>query len=212
MTKTIRINEKPIKQPIQRFDWPRMADDGETQLGVDVEEKREDIIRIVYKYFKVKTITMEELLQEVFLAILHKNHSRSAHDPRKSSFGHYVYMVANNVCINLAHKAKRYGRESDSLDAPCYNNEDNRPLIETIESDTPEPTYFEETSDDIETSLRHSGRWDLARYIRATRSGAKPAIIREALSFGGKKVTTKLIREYREDLKEFVSSYQDLTV
>lgn len=190
-------------QVSKRLPWPRMAaDDPNVAVGVDVVAKRKDIIKITYKFFRVADLSMEELLQEVFLAIIHKNHTRSAHDPRKSSFGHYVYMVANNVCINLVHKKKRYDKEKDSIDASS-NEEDRRTLMEKYEeemiSEEPESVNFES----LERFLRSKGHWDIARYVRAVKSGAQSDVIKLALSFGDRMETSKTLKAYRVKLTKF---------
>jgi DNA-directed RNA polymerase specialized sigma24 family protein len=204
----IKVTKKPVRT-LEKLPWPRQDtnEDGVTaDLGVDVAAKREDIVKIVYKFFKVPNISMEELLQEVFLAIIHKNHTRSAHDPRKSSFGHYVYMVARNVCINLVHRKKRFEREKDSLDAP-QGHDDNRTLLDTIEPAIPEDEDgFYDLMDEVEIHCRKQGLWDVARYVRAARTGAPPDIIREAMTWGDRKVTTKTIRDIRNQVKNLAAA------
>lgn len=194
----VKLKGRPL-EPTKRLPWPRMADDGKTPLGVDVAVKRQDIIKIVHKYFLVPGIPMDELMQEVFLAVVHKNHGRSAHDLRKSSFGHYIYMVADNVCINLVHRKKRLEAEKESLDA-TNGPDDKRTLLETVEGPRPDPDSFEERMEELEAVMRRRGMWDLARYVRATRSGARPEVIREALTWGDRRMTTKSIRDYRAQL------------
>lgn len=201
--KTIRVPGKPLKRAPERLPWPRKSEpDPETgrivDLGIDVVAMKLDITRIVHKFFRVEGYSMEELLQEVFVAIIHKNCTRSAHNPNKSSFGHYVYMVANNVCVNLVHKKRRYDREKDSIDAPV-GQDDARTILDTVEdvSARPEPDHFAERMEEFERALRLKGEWDLARYIRAVRSGASPEVVRESLSFGDRKVTTKTIRDFK---------------
>lgn len=186
-----------------RLPWPRLADDGSTPLGVDVVEKRNDVIKIVHKYFKVPEVHMDELLQEVFLAIVHKNHGQSAHDPRKSSFGHYVYMIANNVCINLVQRRKRYANERDSLDAPASPG-DSRTLLDATEAPEPPVDRTAELMEEAEEEMRRAGMWEEARYVRAVRSGASPDVVREALAFGGRKVTTKVVRDWRSQVRLFL--------
>lgn len=197
----VRLRSRPVGKTTERLPWPRSAEDG-TPLGIDVSAKHLDIIKIVHKWFKVKDVQMDELLQEVFLAIVHKNRGRSAHDPRKSSFGHYVYMVANNVCINLVHRKRRQSAESDSLDAP-NGPDDSRTLMETYELEEDGPDPFLDQAEDLESDLRTSGLWDAARYVRAVRTGASPDVVREALAFGGRTVTTKTIRDLRNQVRNF---------
>lgn len=199
---------KPVSRTPEKFPWPRNStDEPLVPLGVDVVEKKQDIIKIVYKFFRVESITMEELLQEVFLAIIHKNQTRSAHDPRKSSFGHYVYMVANNVCINLVHKKKKFDREQDFLDAPC-GDDTSRTNLDIIEDRgflSQVPTFNEpDFSLEFEDFLWNNGMRNLARYIRATRSGARAEVIRRALSWGECTYSTKMIRDLRAQVKDAV--------
>src|SRR5271157_2306728 len=131
LAKVIQISRKPLKKAPDKLPWPRNAEDG-TPLGIDVVAKEKDVIKLVHKFFKVEGISMEELKQEVYVAIIHKNYTRSAHDPRKSSFGHYVYMITDNVCKNLIHRKKRYDRERDSIDS-SYDENDDRTLLDTVD-------------------------------------------------------------------------------
>lgn len=210
--RVVKTSSKPAKAPPEKLPWPRRAaDDPEVELGVDVEAKVQDITKIVHKYFRVVGIPMEELMQEVFVAIIHKNHTRSAHDPRKSSFGHYVYMIANNVCINLVHKKKRYDKERDSLDAPC-GTDDSRSLLDQIDASMVNDQVVDVMAGymhDIEEIMRKRGHRDLARYVRAVRSGASPDVIREALSWGDHKMSNKTIRDFRLRIKMTLNTLQD---
>lgn len=206
--KVVSVTKEPVKRPMERLPWPRRSEvDPENpgapivELGVCVKAKRDDITKIVYKHFRVPGVPMEELIQEVFLAILHKNYTRSAHNPAKSSFGHYVYMVANNVCINLVQKKKRYDKESESLDAPC-GPDDRRTLMDSeIVAVVREEDPVAEDIDAFEDELRRRGMWELARYVRAARTGASPDVIREAMSWGDRKVSTKHIRDIRHQIR-----------
>jgi hypothetical protein len=202
--RAVVVDASPVGRETVRLPWPRKADDGVTPLGVDVVAKRQDIIKIVCKFFKVADVQREELLQEVYLAILHKNHGQSAHDPRKSSFGHYVYMIANNVCINLVHRRRRYENERESLDAPASPG-DSRTLLEATEAPAPVDDHASELMEEAEQEMRRLGMWDEARYICAVRSGASPDVVREALAFGNRKITTKLVRDWRSQVKTFLS-------
>lgn len=201
--RALKVASSPVKETTGRLPWPRTAEDGATPLGVDVIAKKKDIVKIVHKLFRVHEVPMEELLQEVFLAIVHKNCGRSAHDPRKSSFGHYVYMVANNVCINLVHRKRRFANERESLDAPVGPT-DVRTLMDSAEAPSDPEDRTSEMMEEAEELMRRHGMWDEARYIRAVRSGAAPDIVREALAFGGRKVTTKAVRDWRSRVEAFV--------
>lgn len=202
----IKSKEKAPKSAPEKFPWPRFAEDGHTPLGVDVKTKKDDIIKIVHKFFRIKDFSMEDLLQEVFLTILHKNTTKSAHDPRKSSFGHYIFMIANNVCVNLVYKKNRYDKEQNSIDAPMFGNpissHDSKTIAETYEDEVDKENIdFSSNLEKIEEVLRCQGCWELARYMRMVRSGASPDIIREALSHKTKKYTHKNIRDIRSQLE-----------
>lgn len=201
--RALKVASSPVKDTTGRLPWPRTGDDGRTPLGIDVIAKKKDIIKLVHSYFRVHEVPMEELLQEVFLAIVHKNGGRSAHDPRKSSFGHYVYMVANNVCINLVHRKRRFANERESLDAPAGPS-DLRTLLDSAEAPSEPEDRTSDMMEEAEELLRRKGMWDEARYIRAVRSGAAPDIVREALAFGGRRVTTKSVRDWRSRVEAFV--------
>jgi len=204
----IELSGEPIRR-IERLPWPRFDKDEETgelvPRGVDVEAKRQDIIKIVHKYFRVAGVPMEELMQEVFLAIIHKNHGKSAHNPKKSSFGHYVFMVANNVCINIVQRRKRFERERDSIDAGFHPNDD-RSFLETYEvvSEEGDDEDFSDRMEEVEAIMRQKGMWDQARYIRAVRSGASSDVIREALSFGDRQFTNRMMRDIRHQIRDIV--------
>jgi len=204
---TIISTKKTLKDKPERLPWPRKAaDNSNVDLGVDVVKKRTDIIKLVHKFFHVESISMEELLQEVYLAILHKNHTRSAHDPRKSSFGHYVYMIANNVCINLVHKKKRYDREKESIYERL--DEDELPLIETSAAEAPDTSYESEGSEILEAYLRKNHHYQLARYVRASRFGASASAIKEALSTTSSNVDAKAMKRYRQQVTEIIDDLQ----
>jgi DNA-directed RNA polymerase specialized sigma24 family protein len=205
-SRTIQVPGKPLKKTPDKLPWPRLADDDtKTPLGVDVVAKEKDVVRIVHKFFKVEDVPMEELIQEVYVAIIHKNYTRSAHDPRKSSFGHYVYMVANNVCINLVHRKKRYDKERESIDAP-HNSDDNRTMLDAIDVAAPDlqADSITEHMKEVEVALRKRGMWEIARYLRAARSGADPDVIREALSWGNRKMSSKTIRDIRAQVQSLL--------
>lgn len=91
--------------------WPREAEDG-TPLGVDLSVAAEDVRRIMLRHFRPPAgVDFDDYFQEVCARIAGRNHMPSAHDPRKSSLGHYVYMVANATGANMANSESR--RSSD---------------------------------------------------------------------------------------------------
>lgn len=202
----VKTSSKPRKAPPEKFPWPRSApDDPSVQLGIDVVAKLQDITKIVHKHFHIPDVPMEELMQEIFATIIHKNYTKSAHDPRKSSFSHYVYMISDNVCINIINRKKRFEREKESLDAPCQTD-NTRTLLDTINVPTTHSNPDDNISDymkDIEDTMRRRGHRDLARYVRVVRSGASPDIIKEVLSWDNHKISNDAIRDFRVQVKEW---------
>lgn len=87
--------------------WPRSAADG-TPLGVDLSSHSVDVRRIMRRHFRPpEGVDFEDYFQEVCAVIARRNHMPSAHDPRKSSLGHYVYMVANAAGADMANSESR---------------------------------------------------------------------------------------------------------
>jgi hypothetical protein len=77
-------------------------------LGVDLSERSEEVRRIMRRHFRPpEGVDFEDYFQEVCSIIARRNHMPSAHDPRKSSFGHYVYMVANAAGADMANSESR---------------------------------------------------------------------------------------------------------
>jgi len=62
--------------------------------------------------FRVPASLRAEVMQEICLALLHKQGTDSAYDPAQSSPATYLIMVANNVISNMKPKQKRLGRET----------------------------------------------------------------------------------------------------
>lgn len=82
-----------------------------TDLGIDVVAKQRDIRRIVLKYFAVRGVDPEELVQEVVLGILERNRlPGSAYDPGRGAFSTYVFRVAQNVAARLANRQAKQAR------------------------------------------------------------------------------------------------------
>lgn len=78
--------------------------------GIDLAKKANDIRRIVLKHFRVPGVHPDDLVQEVYLAILRGNALPSAFDPARSSFSHYVYIVARSTAIALVGRESRQWR------------------------------------------------------------------------------------------------------
>lgn len=81
------------------------------KLGVDVETKSEDIKSIFYKHFAKMCIQSkydpEEMLQEIYLGILHRNKGNCPFDPAKSSLSTYIVMVSRCILFNIFNKENK---------------------------------------------------------------------------------------------------------
>lgn len=75
----------------------------------------------------------EDALQEIFLRVV-KNAPRYE---KRAKFTTWLYTIARNHCIDAARKA-RY-RRTTSLDQPVGHGDDERPLVDRIEGQVPEP-------------------------------------------------------------------------
>lgn len=105
--------------------WPRSAEDG-TPLGVDLSEHWGDLVREVHAVSVLPpcagTISWDDYEQEVALAVVRRNRTRSAHDPRREGLRHYLRMVARNVASHLAGRRLPEGTLEDPSCAdavPC---------------------------------------------------------------------------------------------
>lgn len=193
-----------MENTTQRFPWPRKSEEG-VELGVDVNKRRGEIVKLVHRFFHVPGVSMEELLQEVYATILYKNTTRSAHNPQKSSFGHYVYMVANNVCIQFVNRAKKHN--CSSLDV--NDSDDEKPsIIEVFSEENFElKNDVEDSMDEYEKRLESMGRNDLADYLKIVRTGAARDQVKPTLSqIHKKEFGKKDIKRMRLELKTIVEN------
>jgi len=87
---------------------PKIEIKPKSKLGVDVEAKANDIKSIFYKHFAKMCIQSkfepEEMLQEIYLGILHRNKGNCPFDPAKSSLSTYIVMVSRCILFNIFNK------------------------------------------------------------------------------------------------------------
>jgi len=90
---------------------PLQGISGAPVLGIDLERRSHEVVKLLFKGFgrKIHTAGYEpdDVIQEVFKGILVRNHGRCPWDSRKSSFGHYVWMVCACVMANYHRKQCR---------------------------------------------------------------------------------------------------------
>lgn len=86
-------------------------------LGIDLANRGNEVAKLFYAGFgrtaARKGWDLQEVLQEVYKALLIRNQGTCPWDPAKSSFGHYVHMVCRGVMSNYGRKTARvYDAES----------------------------------------------------------------------------------------------------
>lgn len=122
----------PIRKPALFLKWPRSAaDDPSIQLGVDVAKRSKEVEAIVKTYISQAglpdSLPPEDFLQEVLIVLCRRNHNRCAWDPRRGTFGHYVWMIASNVAAKARRRASQQKRIphtqivylSEPVQSPC---------------------------------------------------------------------------------------------
>lgn len=86
--------------------------------GIDLEARGHEVRKLLLakfgRWIHSSGYDPEEILQEVHAGLLRRNIGRCVFDPKKSSFGHYVYMVCRGVLANYHRRAKRRGAHEQS--------------------------------------------------------------------------------------------------
>lgn len=108
---------------------------------INVAAKYQDIRRIVLKHFSVPSIHPDDLVQDVVLRILEQNALPCAWDPSRSSFSHYVYMVAGNVAAKLARREGKQGKIEAALREELRPVEGQRAKIGSETANTPDAEF-----------------------------------------------------------------------
>ncbi len=80
-------------------------------LGIDLERRGHEVRKLFYAGFARRVAARgydpEDVLQELYKALLIRNRGKCPWDPQKSSFGHYVHMVAGCIISNYNRKFGR---------------------------------------------------------------------------------------------------------
>ena len=87
------------------------APPGTDELGIDLHKRGHEVRKLLFAGFGQRILRKgydpEEVLQDVFRGILARNRGKCPFDKKKSSFGHYTFMVAECVLNNFARKETR---------------------------------------------------------------------------------------------------------
>jgi len=83
-------------------------------LGIDLAVRGEEVRRVFFKLLgkdvRRRGYDPEDVLQEVYKGILVRNKGKCPFDANKSSFAHYVHMVASCILSNYHRKWSRHSR------------------------------------------------------------------------------------------------------
>ena len=90
------------------------------QFGIDLMKRGHEVAKLFYAGFASKLmgagLDPDDVLQEVYRGILVRNKGKCPWDPHKSSFGHYVHMVANCVISNyFRHENRKNSMEQTGI-------------------------------------------------------------------------------------------------
>ena len=93
-------------------------------LGIDLAARGHEVRKLLFAGFGSRIMRSgydpEEVLQEVYRGILARNRGKCPFDVRKSSFGHYVHMVAECVLLNYHRReSRRREMEQVGMSAPA---------------------------------------------------------------------------------------------
>lgn len=144
--------------------------------GIDLEARGHEVVKLLYAGFgswiQQSRFDPEDVLQEVYKAILIRNQGKCPWDESKSSFGHYVHMVCRCVMSNLHRKAKRRS-EKEQLGLRPSSKEsqwDNVDVSETVQEAPSEFLQQQAELQEVED--------DLAAYVLSNSSENDPVAYR----------------------------------
>ena len=83
-------------------------------LGIDLKNRGHEVRKIFFAGFARQAFRNgydpEDVLQEVYKALLIRNNGICPWDPAKSSFAHYVHMVCNGTFLNYYRKLLKHSK------------------------------------------------------------------------------------------------------
>lgn len=126
-----------------------------SRLGIDLAKRGHEVRKLLFAGFGrrmfVSGYDPEDVLQEVYKALLVRNAGKCPYDPNKSSFGHYVHMVCGCVLSNYHRKQHRV-HEMEQVGLRSLTPGDE---VEDVASNTSipaSPTVYAEESLLLETA------------------------------------------------------------
>lgn len=111
-----KTNELVVSVPRERIKGENSLS-VDSKCGIDLEVNYMDVKRLFYAGFSRRVFAMgydpEELFQELCKGLLVRNKGKCVFDPKVSSLGHYVHMVANCILSNYNRKYSRVRRSEN---------------------------------------------------------------------------------------------------
>lgn len=94
------------------------------ELGIDLAARGHEVRKLLFAGFGARIMRSgydpDEVLQEVYRGILARNRGKCPFDVKKSSFGHYVHMVAECVLLNYHRReSRRHQVEQVGMSTPA---------------------------------------------------------------------------------------------
>ena len=127
-----QVFDKAIELELDRLDGVVGIDLGEKSARRDTAFKADEVRKLLWRGFAGKMLSQgydpEDVLQEVYRGLLVRNKGKCPWDARKSTFGHYVYLVIGCVLTNYHRKqVRRVDKDAVSL---TMKNKDGEELVD----------------------------------------------------------------------------------
>lgn len=124
--------DKAIELELDRLDGVVGIELGARSQRKGVDFKADEVRKLLWRGFAGKMLSQgydpEDVLQEVYRGLLVRNKGKCPWDARKSTFGHYVYLVIGCVLTNYHRKqARRIDKDAVSL---TVTNKDGDELMD----------------------------------------------------------------------------------
>ena len=144
---------------------PRTPPPVRTGLGIDLDKRSHEVRKLLFAGFGRRMFLSgydpEDVLQEVYKGLLVRNSGKCPFDPSKSSFGHYVHMVASCVLSNYHRKHHRI-QQVEQVGLPSAEAEDTGHRHADVASNTTVPAPPTQCAED---ALVHEAAADLTDYL-----------------------------------------------
>lgn len=136
-------------------------------LGIDLHNRAHEVKKLLFHGFGTQIFSggydPDEVLQEVYRGLLKRNDGTCAWDADKSSFGHYVHMVASCILSNYRRRENRR-RSIEQVGMPTVEGDDSD--VSEMASDQA-PLASGSVGDDIPDWVEE----DLAAHLRSQGQG-----------------------------------------